>query len=90
MRADTGEVVRWFDRQISGQIRWAADLKSVIFIESGKGTNLWQQPIDGGAPQPLTDFDTQQISAFDISTDGRTIVLSRGSSSFEAILLENF
>ena len=87
IRADTGEVVRWFDYYLYGRIGWTPDSKYVI---SFSNINLLKHPIDGGAAQPLTNFDAQQIRAFDISADGKMLVVSRGNSSTEAILLENF
>lgn len=90
MQADTGEIVRWLDTAMSGRIGWSADSKSVIFIEYPKAINLWRQPVDGGSPQQLTNFDVQQIRAFDISADDKTLVVSRGNFSIEAVLIENF
>lgn len=91
VRADTGEVIYWFDRPLYGQIGWTRDSKSLISFELPNYINLWQQPIDGSAPKQLTNFDSQQqIRAYDISADGKTLVVSRGNSATEAILLENF
>ncbi len=90
MSAETGEVVKMFDQPMAGRMRWTADSKSVIYIEAGKYVNLWQQPIGGSKANQLTDFDAEQLRAFDISADGKTLVASRGNSTFEAVLIENF
>src|SRR5215203_4689445 len=89
-RLDAGEKVRWLDRHLYGQIGWTADSKALISIESSNHFNLLRHPVDGGAAQPLTNFDSQQIRAFVLSADGKTLVVARGNSSTEAILLENF
>jgi hypothetical protein len=73
-----------------GQIGWTPDSKSLISVEFPNHVNLWQQPIDGSAAQPLTNFGAQQLRAYALSADGKTLVVARGNSSTEAILLENF
>lgn len=92
MRADTGDIVRWFDQPLitAGHIDWTADSTSLIFLEFPSFLNLWLQPVDGSAARPLTNFDSGQLSAFDISPDGKTIVVSRGNSSTEAVLISGF
>ncbi|MDQ6786007.1 MAG: DUF5050 domain-containing protein, partial [Acidobacteriota bacterium] len=69
MRTDTGETVRLFDNQMAGRIEWSADSKALVYIESPKFLNLWQQPLDGKSPHRITNFDTQQLRAFDILPD---------------------
>ncbi|MEP6903473.1 MAG: DPP IV N-terminal domain-containing protein, partial [Actinomycetota bacterium] len=90
MQTETGEIVKMFDQLMAGRMSWTADSKTVIYIEAQKSVNLWQQPIDGGTPKQLTNFDTEQLRNFDISVDGKTLVVSRGNSSHEVVLIENF
>ena len=54
-----------------------------------KGTvsNLWLQPINGGAPKPLTDFKENQITAFAWSPDGKQLALSRGVRTKDVVVL---
>ena len=41
--------------------------------------NLWNQPIDGGAPKPVTNFTSDQIFSFGWSTDdGKRLAIARG------------
>ena len=90
MKADTAEIVRWFDHTMPTQIGWSADSRAVVFLERPAQTNLLQQAIDGGSMQPLTHFDYLSIQSFALSADGRTIVLSRGNTSIEAVLISDF
>lgn len=42
---------------------------------------------DGGAAKQLTFFNTDQIFAFDLSPDGKTMVLARGNVSDDVVLI---
>jgi Tol biopolymer transport system component len=56
----------------------------------GDRANVWRVPLDGGAPQRVTDFQDGLVYAFDVSPDGRTLVYSRGPRTRDALLLRNF
>ncbi|HEX5705959.1 MAG TPA: winged helix-turn-helix domain-containing protein [Pyrinomonadaceae bacterium] len=69
--------------------RWTPDGQGVVFISTVGGvSNLWLQPIAGGAPHRLTDFTTHQISAFDLARDGRTLAVVRTLRTSDAVLLK--
>jgi len=87
---ETGEIVRMFDERVSLRAGFSADGKSLIYVDRKNPQNLRQIPIEGGEPQLLTNFDSGQIRAFDFSANGKTLIISRGSVSQEAVLLENF
>jgi Tol biopolymer transport system component len=73
------------------QLRWSPDGRALHFIvNSGGVSNLWSQPVDGGAPRQITDFKSDLIFAFDWSRDGRQLVLSRGTVTRDAVLIANF
>ena len=61
-----------------------------ISVTCGGVSNLWAQPIDGGAPKQLTDFKNDLIFAFDFSRDGKQLALSRGTLTSDVILISNF
>ncbi|MDW8167801.1 MAG: S9 family peptidase [Acidobacteriota bacterium] len=75
--ADGGEwreVTKAFDRGVEGG-RWhpaGRDLYALALL--GTETHLVRIPIDGGSPEPITR-GARVISAFDLSADGRTLVL---------------
>jgi hypothetical protein len=52
--------------------------------------NLWKQPVAGGAPEQLTNFKTDSIFNFTYSHDGKRIILSRGQSIVNVVLIRNF
>ncbi len=85
----TGKTVRYFDKIVgSGILPWSPDSKSIIYADTfGKG--LWRQPIDGGNPTKLADLSPNGIYFYDISPDGKNIVLALGSTNAEIVLTEN-
>jgi hypothetical protein len=51
--------------------------------------NVWEQPLAGSPPQPVTHFTSGKIFWFDWSRDGR-LALSRGTDQTDAVLIKNF
>jgi len=73
------------------QLSWTPDSKGVIFLDSRDGVgNLWLQPLAGGKPRPVTDFSSDRIYSFDWSTDGKQLVVARGNSSSDIVMISNF
>jgi len=72
-------------------LSWTQDSKGLIFLDSRDGaSNLWLQPLAGGKPKQLTTFSSDRIYSFDWSTDGKQLVVARGSSSSDIVLISNF
>lgn len=70
-------------------VRWATDDKSLLYIKT-ETSQLWRQPIDGGAPTMLADLKNGSLFNFALSPDYKQIVFARGSQFSEAVLIENF
>ncbi|MDQ3252931.1 MAG: hypothetical protein M3R15_03325, partial [Acidobacteriota bacterium] len=87
-----GQPVRVFDLStISGILRWTPDGRTLAYINTQRGvSNIWSQPIDGGAPKQLTDFTADQIFGFDWSPDGKQLAIARGNVTKDVILLRGF
>jgi Tol biopolymer transport system component/DNA-binding winged helix-turn-helix (wHTH) protein len=88
-----GPPVKTFDLPPSAnlRIRWTADASAVAYIDTHNGiSNIWSQPVDGGPPKQLTDFESGLIYNFDISRDGRLFAYARGSSTGDVILITDF
>lgn len=67
--------------------RWSADGKALIYNRRGEqADDLWQQPISGGEPTRLTNFERLRIFRFDTATDG-AYVISRGEDTSDAVLI---
>jgi serine/threonine protein kinase/Tol biopolymer transport system component len=72
------------------QLRWTLDGRAVCHIETRQNvSNVVCLPLDGRPPFPVTDFKSDFIDAFDFSTDGRRLALSRGSSSSGVVLVSD-
>src|SRR5262249_19554776 len=68
--------------------RWMPDGRGVSFVATQNGvTNIWRQPLDGGASKQVTNFTTDQIFWFDWSKDGRQLACSRGKSLTDVVLI---
>lgn len=71
-------------------LRWSPGGKFVAYTVTKKGIgNLWAQPVAGGAPVPLTNFDALRIYSFDFSPDGRQVICARGELTGYVVLLTN-
>src|SRR5262249_43747009 len=69
-------------------VRWTYDGRALTYIVTrGLVSNIWLQPVDGGAPRQLTDFKTDRIFSFDWSRDGHWLALSRGTVDSDVILI---
>ena len=70
---------------------WAKDSRSLTYNDTRGGvSNIWSFPLDGTAPKQLTDFKTEQIYNFDWSADGKQLVLARGTTTSDVVLIQNF
>jgi Tol biopolymer transport system component len=68
-------------------LRWTPDGKAILYGITRRGvTNLWMQPVEGGAPKQLTNFTSGRIHSFEVSRDGRQLVFSCGTRSSDVVL----
>lgn len=56
----------------------------------GGVSNIWTQPVSGGAPAQLTNFKTDRIFNFAWSRDGKRLALAQGWVSSDVALIQNF
>ena len=103
IKFDGGTLVKTFDLPVtSGGLyeftssllyrgfRWAPDGRSVVYTNTLSGvSNLWRQPLDGGKPVQITDFKSDLIYTFAYARDGRTLALTRGSHTRDAVLISD-
>ncbi|HEX6719866.1 MAG TPA: protein kinase [Pyrinomonadaceae bacterium] len=70
-------------------LHWSADGRSLVYVDHRGGIdNLWGQPIDGGEPKQLTNFEEGSIFAFGWLKDG-TLVTSRGVITSDVVLIKD-
>jgi hypothetical protein len=53
-------------------------------------TNVWEQPLVGGAPKQITNFTTGQIFDFSWTRDGKQLLLAKGEMTSDVVLISNF
>jgi len=69
-------------------VRWSPDSQSIQLIVKRNGVeNIWQQPLDGGLPKPITNFTSDRIFSYDWSDDGKTLAVIRGAWTADMVLL---
>jgi Tol biopolymer transport system component/class 3 adenylate cyclase len=68
---------------------WTSDSLSFLYVKTESGvSNLWKQPISGDPPKQLTHFNSLSIDGFDLSKDGR-LVMVRGMHNSDAVLIRD-
>jgi Tol biopolymer transport system component len=88
-----GQPVQTFDYSASSSpgypiIRWTQDGRNLTYIRDRQGvSNIWAQPLGGGPPKQLTDFEAGQIFNFAWSQDGHQLALARGSRTSDVVLI---
>jgi serine/threonine protein kinase len=71
--------------------RWTTDGRALTYVVTNAGvSNIWLQPIDGGAPRQLTMFKADRIFSFEWSRDGKQLVVARGAVASDVVLISNF
>ncbi len=70
--------------------RWGTDGRSLLYTKNEGGVdNIWSQPIAGGTPKQITHFNSELISNFDLSRDGKRLVMSRGTRKQDVVLIRD-
>ena len=69
---------------------WTPDGRSIAYLDNASGIlNVWSQPIDGGAPNQLTNFKSEFVTNFAISREG-IIAAYRVSATRDIVLIKDF
>lgn len=69
-------------------IKWTPDGRSLLYAMSRNGvSNIWSQPVKGGAPKQITNWDSDEIFRFDWSRDGR-LAVERGTFVNDIVLIQ--
>lgn len=70
---------------------WSPSGKALQYVLTHNGaSNIWEQPISGGQAHQLTHFTSGLIFHYAWSTDGKQMLLERGSETRDVILMSNF
>ena len=87
-----GSVAKLFElKDGNDEIEWTADGQNLTYTSfDGVAENLWNQPMSGGKPRKVTNFETGEIFSFRWSRDGRRLAVVRGSRSKDVVMISNF
>ena len=91
LSSEDGRVVKQFETLVprnTPALRWSPDGRSLTYVVTrGGASNVWSQPLEGGAPKALTDWKADLIYRFDWSKDGR-LLCERGTTVSDVILIQ--
>ncbi len=87
---EDGKSIKTFDFPSVRQISFTPDGKNLASLsQSGGVSQIMIQPLDGGEPFPLTDFQTDEIFSFAWSPDGNRIAVIRGKQLNDAVIIKS-
>ncbi|HXW56492.1 MAG TPA: protein kinase [Candidatus Cybelea sp.] len=86
---DSGTVQKRFDIP-EGPVQWTTNSGSLLYFKANTGVgNMWSQPVAGGAPTEITHFNDEMISDFSMSPDGKRLLMNRGRSNTDVVLIRD-
>jgi Tol biopolymer transport system component len=88
MALDGGPPVKLFDIS-AGTLRWTTDARFLLYTTEVSGSNIWSQPIAGGGAKQITHFNQAFIQMFDLSSDGKRLVMDRYTESDHVMLIRD-
>jgi Tol biopolymer transport system component len=72
-------------------IRWSPSSDAIDFVDTREGvSNIWRQPVEGGLPRQVTDFNSGFIYNFVWLPNGRDLAVARGATSSDIVRIQNF
>lgn len=87
---EDGKVIKAFDFVSRRQLRFTPDGKNLAYDATyGELSQIMIQPLDGGEPFPLTDFQSDDIFSFDWSRDGNRLAVIRGKQLSDVVLIKS-
>ena len=90
---DGGEPIKVFDLigKKSG-FHWSADGQNLYYLRDTEGgvTNIWSMPLDEKPPRQVSEFKTERIYNFALSSDRKQVALSRGTTTSDVVLIKDF
>jgi Tol biopolymer transport system component len=72
-------------------VRWMPDNKGMMYVDSHDGNlNIWSESLSSSSPKQITAYDSDQVFDFDVSRDGKQLVLTRGTTVSDVVLIRGF
>jgi serine/threonine protein kinase/tricorn protease-like protein len=91
INAEDGKEVARIAAPVGGNLHWMPDGNALVYtLYSGPVSNIWKQPLPGGAPEQLTHFNTDYIAGFAFSRDGKQIYITRDHAPRDVVQLSSY
>jgi serine/threonine protein kinase/Tol biopolymer transport system component len=88
---ENGQLVKVFDFPLRARNWKMMDERTLLYIEERDSVdNIWTRPLEGGTPQQLTKFTSEQIFSHAPSRDGKQFAVARGTLEADIILIKDF
>ncbi len=72
-------------------VSWTPDGRHLTYADNPIGpASVWLQPIEGGPPKQLAEFETDRVFGFDWSPDGKQLACVRGRWAGNIVLMRDF
>lgn len=85
---EDGKTIKIFDFLSARQISFTPDGKNLAYnTNRGDTSQIMLQPLDGGEPHTLAEFQTDEIFSFDWSPDGTRLAVIRGKQLNDAVVI---
>ncbi len=86
---EDGKTIKVFDFTPFRQMSFTPDGKNIAFdVKRGDVSQIFLQPLEGGEPQALTDFQSDEIFGFDWSPDGARLAVIRGKQLTDVVVVK--
>ena len=70
------------------EVHWSADSRALLYASMRRGvSDIWMQALDGTPARQLTNLKLEGRLLFDLSPDGKHLVLTRRLWTFDLLLL---
>ena len=93
-RGDRRRPIKIFSQplQITQTVRWTPDGRGLTYYDNpaSGASKLWIQPLDGGDPKLLAEFETDRIFGIDWSRDGKYLACVRGLWATNVVQIKDF
>jgi len=90
MAFEGGPPTKRFDIPQPTHFQWAADGHSLLYTKRDSGVaNIWSQPIAGGTPKQITHFNSEKITEFNLSRDGKQLVMTLETAKADVVLIRD-
>ncbi len=72
------------------EYQWIPTGRALSYVAiAGEVWNLWLQPLDGGKPRQLTNFDSNGIWCYGWSRDGKQLAVSRATQTHDVVVIND-